>query len=701
MSGQTRHFYDFSGYRLDPAARVLLRSGETVPVPPKAFDLLLVLVQNQTRVVEKDELLQAVWPDSFVEEGNLSQNVFVLRKALRETETGERHIITVSGRGYRFGSAVAEVFEEPAPAAAPPPRRTRAAWIAGGLSILVGASLGWYVLAHARERPLLKQTRLTPNSPELSVRSAAISPDGRSLAYADDHGISLRFVDSGETHPLPGPGDARIDFLSWSRDGSKLLASGVPAQGTVSCVWVISPPGNSVRQLRTDAAGAVASPDGREVLFTANHDSEIWSISIEGDGARRILVGSAEDAFSDLSWFPDGRRIAYVRAPVVPVDTIESCALPCGTPDVLVSASAVSTATLHPSGRLLYARAEADGSVLWDVSADLSTGRAVGPARRVFEWHDALVSAVTLSADGRRAVAVRGSPQADVAVGDLAEGGTALHDPRRLTLDDRGDWLSSWTADSTAVVFSSNRNAHSDVFRQELGQRRATPLVESTRDKGDAIFSPDGAFVLYDEQVAGSGSSPWDAAMRIARAPVSGGAAQTVLEQRGLAFYGCSRASDRCVMGVWRPQALDVYALDALRGKGARLATMDAQPDTTHYRFALSPDGATLASVSLQTRSGRIHLMPLAGGSSRDLEVSGWNDLHFIAWAPDGTGWYVSSETATATTILHVDRHGDARPLLRQPGRFAAIWSLPSPDGRHLAFVQYNPANNAWLLENF
>jgi len=74
--------YEFGPFRLDPAKRVLLRDGEPVPLTPKAFETLLVLVQNNGQPISRDDLMQAVWPDSFVEEGNLTQNIFVLRKAL-------------------------------------------------------------------------------------------------------------------------------------------------------------------------------------------------------------------------------------------------------------------------------------------------------------------------------------------------------------------------------------------------------------------------------------------------------------------------------------------------------------------------------------------------------------------------------------------------------------------------------------------
>lgn len=94
--------YEFDSFRLDARRRLLLRGGDPVRLTPKAFETLLALVRGGGRVVRKDELLAAVWPDSFVEEGNLSQNVFLLRRALGEGKGEHRYILTVPGAGYRF-----------------------------------------------------------------------------------------------------------------------------------------------------------------------------------------------------------------------------------------------------------------------------------------------------------------------------------------------------------------------------------------------------------------------------------------------------------------------------------------------------------------------------------------------------------------------------------------------------------------------
>lgn len=94
--------YEFEGFRVDVRRRLLTRAGQSVPLTPKAFDTLLVLVRSGGRLMTKDEIISEVWPDTFVEEGNLAQNIFLLRRALAEARGEHRFIVTVPGAGYLF-----------------------------------------------------------------------------------------------------------------------------------------------------------------------------------------------------------------------------------------------------------------------------------------------------------------------------------------------------------------------------------------------------------------------------------------------------------------------------------------------------------------------------------------------------------------------------------------------------------------------
>lgn len=102
MSAQTKDFYEFDDFRIDLSEKVLLRNEKPVSLTPKVFDTLLVFVENPGRLIEKDELMEKLWHESFVEESNLSFNIMMLRKALGDSAAEPRYIETVPKRGYRF-----------------------------------------------------------------------------------------------------------------------------------------------------------------------------------------------------------------------------------------------------------------------------------------------------------------------------------------------------------------------------------------------------------------------------------------------------------------------------------------------------------------------------------------------------------------------------------------------------------------------
>jgi TolB-like protein/DNA-binding winged helix-turn-helix (wHTH) protein/Flp pilus assembly protein TadD len=155
----TPRFYEFGPFRLDPTEGKLLRGSEIVPLTPKAFDTLHLLVRSSGRLLKKDELIGMLWPDTFVEEGSLSNNVFLLRRALGEDSA---FIETVPRRGYRFVGTVRQFphaaptdREEPAgvdaPGTASFPARTRRPWrsraglgIAAAAMLASLASAGWF-----------------------------------------------------------------------------------------------------------------------------------------------------------------------------------------------------------------------------------------------------------------------------------------------------------------------------------------------------------------------------------------------------------------------------------------------------------------------------------------------------------------------------------------------------------------------------
>jgi DNA-binding winged helix-turn-helix (wHTH) protein len=114
LNDSAKDFYEFESFHVDARRRLLFHEGRPVHVTPKAFDILLGLVRSGGRVISKDELMTTIWPNCFVEEGNLAQNIFLLRRVLGERKNEHKYIITIPGVGYRFAPYVRESAVSPA-----------------------------------------------------------------------------------------------------------------------------------------------------------------------------------------------------------------------------------------------------------------------------------------------------------------------------------------------------------------------------------------------------------------------------------------------------------------------------------------------------------------------------------------------------------------------------------------------------------
>jgi TolB-like protein/DNA-binding winged helix-turn-helix (wHTH) protein/Flp pilus assembly protein TadD len=293
MSSPHRHLYEFGPFILDPEQRRLSRDEGLISVPPKGMDILIFLVQHRGEVVTKDNLIQNVWPNTFVEEANLSQNVFLLRKALGEKAQENRYIATVPGRGYRFVASVQEMDAE--------------AWAAAekeahGIDAALEAQP-----AAAIPDPVPPGTSLAPSSARSSHRTAITWSAFAVavvilLAFAQRHhwlggsakaaGVSSIAVlplenltgDSGQDYFADGMTDALITDLA--QIGALRVISHTSVEqykGTRKPLPQIA------RELNVDAVveGSVARAGNRvrvnAQLIQAVNDEHLWARAYEGD----------------------------------------------------------------------------------------------------------------------------------------------------------------------------------------------------------------------------------------------------------------------------------------------------------------------------------------------------------------------------------------------------------------------------------
>ena len=214
-------------------------------------------------------------------------------------------------------------------------------------------------------------------------------------------------------------------------------------------------------------------------------------------------------------------------------------------------------------------------------------------------------------------------------------------------------------------------------------------------------LTADGRAVIY-----ASFAKPEDAftsaPSQLRRVPLSGGPSQLVLTARGWFLHGCARASAAlCLMAELTEDRTQLVftAFDPVRGRGRELTRVATDPRSSHG-WDISPDGSQIAML-FPSRENRIRLLPLGGGTPRDLLVNGWSAFgDGPDWSSDSKGFYVSSRSPRGVTLLYIDLNGHASPVWEEKGGLAT-WGAPSPDARHLAILGVTADSNVWMLENF
>jgi Tol biopolymer transport system component len=569
----------------------------------------------------------------------------------------------------------------------------------------------WFVRHRAGPKPELTEQRLTFNPPDNQVWSAAISPNGRYLAYSDLTGVSLRLIETGQTRNLFAIKEgAGINRVAWFPDSTRLLVSGNTDPEDTSNIWVSSILGEAPHNLRADARFAVVSPDGAQIAYVAGeHLHEIWVMGARGEEQRRIAVYQ-DSSIATPVWSPDGHRIAYIRMGE-DTTTIESRDLNGGPAVPVVSDPRLraekgglwgAALCWSPDGRIIYPMSSSQKSGetdLWALKVDPRTGKVSGEPDRITSWGGSFFIGLDVTADGKRLAALRAHTQQNVWVGDIREKATRLEAPRRLTVEDSDDRPSSWTPDGKAVLFFSDRDGRFHIFRQAINQTRAEAVTAGPEDDLRPVVTPDGSWILYE--MAPSSEVPQRQSVRLMRVPVSGGALQFVADLPPDSHVRCARLpSTLCILAESGPKQLFFYALDPVRGRGRELARTEGEWDF----WDLSPDGLRIALSIWEVERGRMRILDLAGRSARDLEVQGQHGISCIAWSADGKGLFVRSfghMESSERRLLYVGLDGAVRVLRRTITTGGPCPLRPSPDGRYLAWAENMWDANAWMLENF
>jgi len=706
----------FSTFEVNFHTGELRRRGQKIRLQEQPLQLLAALLERPGELVTREELRGKLWPaDTFVDfDHSLNAAIKRLRDALGESAERPIFVETVARRGYRFIGNV----EIPIPSALSDleglkpdtetgrlptkvsPTRATGPWtrkwqfFAAALATFVVASMavGWLLWRQASRsrssQASVTLQRLTTNATENRIFASAISPDGKYLAYSDKTGAYLRFLSTGELHPLLQKG-SDVMFLGWFPDSSQLLASwaGPPANRHL---WSLSIMGGNPRQLSDEGWSPSVSPDGSQIAFLkgaagAEAGQEIWLMRADGSDQRK-LMSFPEGGFGSPVWSPDGRWIAYVRVkpwPYTEEDWIELFNLEQGTKKVVLSDPHLSVWGLIwlPDGRLVYVVYEPppsqNSSNFWAARLDLSTGRFVGTAARITSG-DGFAVKPSVTADGKRLVFIRAKPQADVYVAEFSAKGPLLSTPRRLTFDEADDLPFDLTPDNKAVLFISNRTGTDNIFRQRMDATSAEMLVFGPEKRSVGRLNPDGTQILYLVPTNPSDNSQ---PVRLMRAPINGGPPQIVLEAPAIVNFQCSRAPAAiCAFSQLEPKEFVFSVFDPAIGKPHEVAKLQEQ--TFDWNWGLSPDGTSIAAVTFGATDNRIRLLSLSGQPTRELVVKNWYGFRSVDWAADSKGLFIASNPAgSRQSLLYVDLAGNAHPIW-QVNSIWPSWAVPSRSGK-------------------
>ena len=676
MNGPLPNRFEFDAFRLEPSKRLLWRNGQSVPLMPKAFEVLLVLVGRHGQTVTKQELLDAVWHDTVVEENNLNVNISALRKLFGEKPREHHFIVTVPGVGYQFVADVREVWDEPirgsnnlaanslvvkevdaeaarskaayAEDAVVGPLQVKARWYrrnfllgSGVIVVLLAFGFSFYRWRNgptfsSSQPPPFQNTKIIRLTTSGNATTSAISPDGKYVIYELDEGgkksIWLRQVDVASSIRLTTPEDDEHNGLTFSHDGNYIyyVVKGVLYQVTVL--------GQATKRLVENVRGSVSlSPDDRRIAFYRFHSfqnepdqHELLLANADGTGEQRLAVRLEPHFFgwfrlSGPAWSPDGKSIACITMSMADKQTKSSVII------VNIANGKEQTFTSQDFEYINQIAWLTDGSGLLLVGRDHASSLFQiwhldypgGSARRVTSDLNNYYN-VSLSGDERTLTAVQRTQLQNLWIAPAGQPERAA----QITAGAATYFLGSWTPDDK-IVYDSYASGSADIWIMDADGANQKQLTNNAYQNYASTVSPDGRYVLFHSNRTGTwqiwranidGSNP----MQLTECDSEANLPQVSPDSHWVVY--------RCHDMIWK------VPIDG----GAPIKLTNRWSE----RAVFSPDGKYLACWywnEQKNTMSRLAIVPVNGempvkflSVPEDLKVQNTFFMSELRWTPDG-----------------------------------------------------------------
>ena len=347
MDEQNRPIYSFDSFQLDPVRRRLSRAGQRVPINSKTFDLLLALIENRGRELDKERLLELVWPNQIVEEGNLTVKMSALRKILGERKDEARFIVTIPGRGYRFVADVTEIEAdsltierhavshivveeskvETTTSRLTAIKRSTKIWMVAVTAVLLAVAVGVFAAFYfkgSRGTPF-KQFAISRQTNSGKVLAASTSPDGQYFVFAqlETDGLSLwlKHVPTGGAQRILDAKPVEYWGLTFTPDGNHIYATTFERGHADPVLSKIPLFGGPVQVIPVVTNTAVTfAPGGDRIAYVVSSSSSggsiLWTAGADGSNKKFVALRKDPNFFAmqgkTLAWSPQDETLACV-----------------------------------------------------------------------------------------------------------------------------------------------------------------------------------------------------------------------------------------------------------------------------------------------------------------------------------------------------------------------------------------------------